>query len=74
MMGEELIATFPPWHKSDISGTTRDLDHFMAVSHNSALKLPAQKQIRTRYRAPFSVHATNEKGEHASTKSQKHNR
>jgi hypothetical protein len=30
-------------------------------------------QTETCYRAPFSVHATNKKGEYASTKSQKHN-
>jgi len=32
-----------------------------------------RNKTKTCYRAPFSVHAANKKGEHASTKSQKHN-
>jgi hypothetical protein len=47
--------------------------HFECDDHPSLHDCQRRNKTETCYRAAFSVHATNKKGERASTKSQKRN-
>jgi hypothetical protein len=57
---------------SNVAGQPAGLGD-LGRNHPSLHDSQRRNKTETCYRAAFSVHATNKKGEHASTESQKHN-